>query len=304
MAEKLFDQSILNKLNRLNLIASRVRAGVLKGERRSSKRGSSMEFADYRNYARGDDLRRVDWNVYARLDRPFVKLFEEEEDLSVHVLIDASASMDFPRGPDLTREEHDQHKFRFAQRVGAALGYITLGSGDYLSLTGLIRTTENLTWGPHRGRGRALELIRFVEEMPVGTTLNLDAALHQYAVRNTRPGLLILISDLLNPNGFQDGLAALQNVGHEIALIHILSPEEVKPSLLGDLQLIDVETGASQDVTVDAAMREMYIRRLLQWRDDNAAFCLRRGIHYATVETSTTWDNLILYELRRLGVVR
>lgn len=304
MAEKLFDQSILNKLNRLNLIASRVRAGVLKGERRSSKRGSSMEFADYRNYARGDDLRRVDWNVYARLDRPFVKLFEEEEDLSVHVLIDASASMDFPRGPDLTREEHDQHKFRFAQRVGAALGYITLGSGDYLSLTGLIRTGENLTWGPHRGRGRALELIRFVEEMPVGTTLNLDAALHQYAVRNTRPGLLILISDLLNPSGFQDGLAALQNVGHEIALIHILSPEEVKPSLLGDLQLIDIETGASQDVTVDAAMREMYIRRLLQWRDDNAAFCLRRGIHYATVETSTTWDTLILFELRRMGVVR
>src|SRR4026207_2477449 len=105
MAERLFDEKTLRKLERLTLVARRARAGRMKGERRSTKRGTSIEFADYRNYARGDDLRRVDWNVFARLDRPFIKLLEEEEDLAVHVLLDASRSMDY--GADA------QHKFGY-----------------------------------------------------------------------------------------------------------------------------------------------------------------------------------------------
>src|ERR1041384_3882709 len=118
MAERLFDEKTLRKLERLTLVANRVRAGVMKGERRSSKRGTSIEFADYRNYTRGDDLRRVDWNVFARLERPFIKLFEEEEDLAVHVLLDASRSMDYGT--------ETQHKFSYAQRLAAALGHIAL----------------------------------------------------------------------------------------------------------------------------------------------------------------------------------
>src|SRR5215468_9239284 len=145
MAERLFDEKTLRKLERLTLVASHVRSGVMKGERRSNKRGTSIEFADYRDYTRGDDLRRVDWNVFARLDRPFIKLLEEEEDLAVHLLIDASDSMNWPR----TSAEINQNKFRFAQRVLAGLAHMSLGSGDQLTVTAL--STPNVIWGPFRG---------------------------------------------------------------------------------------------------------------------------------------------------------
>lgn len=298
--ERLFDEKTLRRLDQLTLVASKVRSGVLKGERRSTKRGTSLEFADYRNYARGDDLRRVDWNVFARLERPFIKLFEEEEDLSVHLLIDASASMDWPRpgeGPSET------HKFRFAQRIMAGLGYVALGSGDNLAVTALYGPGLNVTWGPRRGRGHAMPLLDYMSALQPAGKLDLYASLRDYALRTNRPGLAFVISDLLSP-GWQDGVAALQGTGHEVALIHILSPDEIEPPLAGDLQLVDVETGATSDVTIDAGMREMYIRRLLAWRDDATAYCRRRGIHYATMDTGQSWETLILFELRRLGVVK
>ncbi len=301
MADRLFDEKTLRKLERLNLVASRVRAGVMKGERRSTKRGTSIEFADYRNYTRGDDLRRVDWNVFARLERPFIKLLEEEEDLAVHLIIDASESMNWPK-ESAVEQNADQIKFRFAQRVLAGLAYISLGSGDQLTVTAL--GDQNLIWGPYRGRGHTLSLLDFVGKLKTGGITDLSGALKNYAVRGARPGLCFLISDLMSPSGFEDGVAALQGRGFEIGLIHVLSKDEIQPQLAGDLQLIDVETGAPQDVSVDAAMYDLYVRRLISWRDEIGAYCLRRGIHYATVETTTPWEEMILFELRRLGVVR
>lgn len=301
MSERLFDEKTLRQLDQLSLIANRVRVGAMKGERRSVRRGSSLEFADYRNYARGDDLRRVDWNVFARLERPFIKLFEEEEDLAVHVLIDASASMDFPREGE---GDAKHHKFRFAQRVGAALAYIALASGDNVAVTALYGAGLNVTWGAHRGRGRALALLEYVDALKPAGNLDLASALRDYALRYPRAGLCLFLSDLLTPSAWQDGIAALQGVGHEVAIIHLLAPEEIDPPLVGDLQLVDVESGATADVTIDAAMRDLYMRRLLAWRDETAAYCRKRGIHYATVETSTSWETLIMTELRRLGVIR
>ncbi len=297
MPERLFDEKTLRKLERLSLIASRVRAGVMKGERRSNKRGTSIEFADYRNYTRGDDLRRVDWNVYARLDRPFIKLLEEEEDLAVHLLIDASGSMDWPREAD-----NIHHKFTFSQRVLAGLGYISLGSGDQLTVTALGET--NVAWGPLRGRGHGLALLDFIAGLQPGGQTDLSSALRAYAVRTTRPGLCLLISDLMSPTGYQEGLSALQGRGYELGLIQVLSPDEVTPQLAGDLHLVDVESGQSEDVTVDVSMHDLYRRRLLAWREEIGSFCARRGIHYANVETDKPWEELILFELRRLGVIR
>jgi uncharacterized protein (DUF58 family) len=296
-SDRLFDEKTLRKLERLTIIASRVRAGMMKGERRSSKRGTSIEFADYRNYVRGDDLRRVDWNVFARLERPFIKLFEEEEDLAVHLLLDASASMDWP-----LEGEADQNKFTFARRVLAGLGYMALGAGDQLTVTVLGQQT--LTWGPKRGRGFTLPMLDFIAKLSADGAVDLNAGLKTYAKRPGRPGMVLFISDLLSPTGYQDGLSTLQGRGYEIGLIHILSKDEIEPAMSGDLHLVDVETGRGQDVTVDSAMRDLYIQRLLAWRDEIGAFCTRRGIHYATVETSTPWEALLLYELRRLGVVR
>jgi uncharacterized protein (DUF58 family) len=299
VADRVFDEKTLRKLNKLSLVASRVRAGQMKGERRSVRRGTSIEFADYRNYTRGDDLRRLDWNVFARLERPFIKLFEEEEDLAVYLLLDASASMDWPREGDA-----DHHKFTFAQRLIAGLAYISLGTGDRLQVASLGGRRMNALWGPSRGRGYTLGLLDFIGGLEAGNAIDLNTALRDYAIRATRPGLCMIVSDLMSSTGYQDGLATLQSRGHEIALIHTLSPDEVNPPLTGDLQLLDIESNVTQDVSIDAGMRDLYMNRLLAWRDEIGAYCLKRGIYYATVETSTAWDELILYDLRRLGLVK
>lgn len=299
MAERIFDEKTLRKLNKLQIVAKHVRAGQMKGERRSVRRGTSIEFADYRNYARGDDLRRLDWNVYARLDRPFIKLFEEEEDLAVYLLLDASASMDWPR-----EGNPDEHKFTFAQRVIAGLAYISLGSGDRLFVASLGGKRRNAMWGPLRGRGYTLGMLDFIGGLEADSVVDLNTSMRDFAMRTTRPGLCIIVSDLMSATGYQDGLSALQARGHEVTLIHVLSPDEVTPALTGDLQLLDIETNATQDVSVDEGMRDLYVKRLLAWRDEISGFCTKRGIHYATIETSTAWDELILFELRRLGVVK
>jgi uncharacterized protein (DUF58 family) len=312
MPEKLFDERVLRKLEQLTLVASRVRAGVMKGERRSVKRGTSIEFADYREYARGDDLRRVDWNVFARLERPFIKLLEEEEDLAVYLLLDCSKSMDWPQTVDSiagikVNEESplalfDAHKFNFTRRIVAGLAHISLGTGDRLTIAGFSDSGIK-QWGPYRGRGRTLDLHGFLSTLePTGTT-TLNQSLKDYTNRITRPGLVILISDLMSPGGYQDGIAALQGRGNEVAVIHALSPDEVSPPINGDLRLIDLETGTGQDVTIDAGMRDMYERRLAEWRAEINAFCTKRGVHYVTIETSQTWESLILSQLRKLGIV-
>jgi uncharacterized protein (DUF58 family) len=296
--EKLFDEKTRRKMEQLTLIATRVRAGAMKGERRSIKRGTSIEFADYRNYARGDDLRRLDWNIYARLDRPFIKLLEDEEDLAVHLILDASASMDWPQdGP------RDQNKFRYGQRLLAGLAYISLATNDRLALAAVNDiNVERL--GPIRGRGYGLKMLNYVGALKARGAADWNVALKDYAMRGARPGLCFIISDFLTPDGFQDGVNALLGKGYEVGLIHILSPDEVNPPIGGDLRLVDVETNKAQEVTIDGGMRDLYVRRFEEWRNSIRAECTKRGIHYVTVETNTAWEKVILYNLRRLGAVK
>lgn len=293
---KIFDPGTLRKFESLNLIASQVRAGAMKGERRSTKRGTSIEFADYRNYVKGDDLRRIDWNVFARLERPFIKLLEEEEDLAVHFLIDASASMDWPQGG-----QRDHHKFIWGLRVLGGLAYLSLTSGDLVYVNAL-RNDKNHRWGPHRGKAYAMPMLLSLESIYTRGDTDLGEALKEYALRARRPGLCILVSDMMSDN-YQEGLSALQSRGFEVAVIQALSPDEVNPEITGDLRLIDVESGAIQEVTVDAEMRQLYMERLTSWQEEIGDFCMRRGIHFVSAETSMPWEELILYQLRRIGVV-
>jgi uncharacterized protein (DUF58 family) len=297
MAERIFDEETLRKLERLTLTANKVRSGAIKGERRSSKRGTSIEFADYRNYVRGDDLRRVDWNIYARLQRPFIKLLEDEEDLAVYLVLDGSASMDWPRSG-----ERDWHKFLYARRVLAGLAHIALGSGDHVTAT-VLRSDGSLRLGPLRGRGHVLGMLTWLENAYTRGALNFNQALRDFALRTARAGLCVVLTDLMAPEGYEDGLRALQGRGHEVAVIQILSPDEVNPEITGDLKLIDVETGVPQEVTIDLAMRELYLQRLQSWQNEISAYCVRRGIHYIGVETTMPWEQLILSELRRISVV-
>jgi uncharacterized protein (DUF58 family) len=295
---RLFDEKTRRKMEQLTLIATRVRAGAMKGERRSSKRGTSIEFADYRDYARGDDLRRLDWNIYARLERPFIKLLEDEEDLAVHLLIDTSASMNWPQ-----EGEPDQRKFLFAQRLIAGLAHIALATNDRLTLAPL-SPTRTAPFGPVRGRGYGLAMLNYVSGLhPTGPT-DLNSSLRDYAMRGGRPGLCFIISDFFSPNGFQEGINTLLGKGYEVGIIQVLSPDEVEPPVGGDLRLIDIETNTAQEVSIDGGMRELYKKRLAEWQAGIRAECLKRGAHYVAVLTDTPWERVILQDLRRRGAVR
>lgn len=299
MTDILFDETTRRKLEQIMLAAPRVRSGAIKGERRSAKRGTSIEFADYRNYSPGDDLRRLDWNIYARLGRPLTKLYEDEEDLAVYLLIDASASMG---GTDLPGLPTEWNKFTFARRLLAGLAYVSLVSNDRLTVTAL--GGRGGQFGPARGRANGPRLLQYVNGLKAEGANDLNSALRELAVRMGRPGLVILISDLFAPNGFVDGLAALQAKGCEVVVLHLLAPDEIEPALTGDLRLMDVETGAPQEVSIDPGLHGLYMRRVTEWRSGIRAECRKRGIHYQFADTSTPWERLILSGLRREGVVR
>ena len=310
----LFDETSLRKLQQLTLVTSRVRAGALRGERRSLKRGAGLEFADFRDYVPGDDLRRVDWNVYARLDRPYVKLREEEEDLAVHILVDASQSMDWGEGA--------QHKFSYALHLAAALGSIGLSTGDRISVV-MLSEAKHLAQSPEilrrapqndtqwatsevslRGQQYLLHLLKFLEAQQTSGITDLEAVTRRYLIRPRRPGLVIVISDLLSPNGYESALKMLQQRGHEVAIVHVLSPDEVDPPLAGDLRLIDIETGSAQEVSVDGGLRDAYRERVTAWRNAAQTFCRARGVRYLAVQTDRAWDEVVAYDMRKAGMVK
>lgn len=294
----LLTENIRRRLDPLMLVAKKVRSGSMKGDRRSIKRGTSIEFADYRNYVPGDDLRQLDWNIYARLERPYIKLLEDEEDLAVHVILDASASMNFPE-----EGEPDQKKLLFAKRLLAGLGYVSLTSNDRLMLTAI--NDEGMSiFGPVRGRNQGVAMFRYVQNLAADGITDLNIMLKDYALRAGRPGLTIVISDMFSPTGYVDGLNSLLGRGHEVVFIHVLAPEEVTPPLSGDLRLIDVETGQAQEVTVDATMRHIYEQRLTAWRDEIRNECRRRGAHYFTIQTDEPWERLILSDMRKVGLIK
>lgn len=299
MEPLLLEETLRRKLDRLALVATRIRAGSMKGERRSKNRGTSIEFADYRNYTPGDDLRRLDWNVYARLERLYLKLFEDEEDLAVHVLLDASASMNWPQDED----QAGAQKITYARRLFAALAYIGLSDNDRVMLSTL-HDRGGEAFGPSRGRGQVLPMLRYAHDIRASGVTDLNAMLRDYAMRQPRPGLCFVISDFFSPTGYVEGLNALLAKGHEVIVLHVLSRDEVEPPLAGDLRLIDVETGQAQEVSIDATMRQMYVERVEAWQHDIRAECSRRGVKYLPLITDMPLEKVILYEMRRMGIVK
>lgn len=292
----IFDEATLRKLNALTLVANRVRAGRMRGDRRSSKRGTSIEFADFRNYVPGDDLRRLDWNIYARLDKPFIKLFEDEEDLAVHVLLDGSGSMDWGEG--------DENKFTYGRRLAGALGSIALSTGDALTFEQLAAGAGPSSFGPTRGSQNTLRYLAHLETLkPAGQTALNESLLH-FSLAGRRPGLVFLVTDLLDPAGYQDGLNRLLSRGNQMVLLHILAPDELDPPLSGDLKLVDKEFAASQEVSLDPVILQAYNRQLTAWLEAIRAYCSSRDVSYVQISTAVPWDQFILSRLRREGIVK
>ncbi len=300
----MLSEAFLQSLRTLRLNAPRRRVGSLTGERRSVKRGRSVEFADYRNYTPGDDPRRVDWNVYARLERPYIKLFEDEEDLTTHILLDDSPSM-FWQPDEEADGQHLAQKWLCAAQLAVVLGYVALASGDKV----VLETSSFQRFGPKRGVASAAALIAFVERVsatdkrdlraaPTGRRQPLNAWLKRYAL-DARPGLCILISDMLDEGGYTEGFNALGNSRLDVNLLHTLSADELDPQFTGDLRLKDVETANHQDMSLDDAVLSQYRQRLTVWSEAIAAQVRRRGGRYHLTDTSLPIEQIVLKDLRR-----
>jgi uncharacterized protein (DUF58 family) len=284
-----FTPEFLAQLERLTLASRRVFRGRVKGERKSPRRGHSVEFCDYRAYGVGDDLRYVDWNAYARLDRLHVKLFVDEEDLCLHLLVDASASMDFG----------SPTKLDYAVRLAAALGFVGLVGLERVGV-GILRERVAEGWAPTRGRNQFPALLDFLTRVkPAGPT-RLNDAMAAYALRARESGLAVIISDLLDPVGFEAGLRALMERRFDIHLIHLLDPEEMAPELAGDFRLTDAETGEVQEISVDREAIRAYREKLHAFLERAENFCRAHEIGYHRVITDTPVEAFVLAQLKGL----
>jgi len=284
-----FTPEFLAQLERLTLASRRVFRGRVKGERRSPRKGQSVEFADYRAYGVGDDLRYVDWNAYARLDRLHVKLFVDEEDLCLHLLVDASASMDFGHPT----------KLAYAARLAAALGFVGLVGLERVGV-GLMRERTAEGWAPVRGRNQFPALLDFLTGVtPTGAT-RLNDALASYAMRARESGVAVIISDLLDPQGYEAGLRALLERRFDIHLIHLLDPEEMNPDFSGDFRLADAETGEIRELSVDRDALRDYRDKLHGFLERAENFCRSQEIGYHRVITDTPVEEFVLAQLKGL----
>lgn len=286
---RLFGSEFLAQLERLTLASRHTFRGRVKGERRSPRKGHSVEFCDYRAYGIGDDLRYVDWNIYGRLDRLYVKLFVDEEDLCLHLLVDASQSMAFGRPT----------KLGYTVRLAAALGFVGLVNLERVGV-GVLRETTSEGWHPTRGRNQFIALADFLSAVRPGGRTDLNEALTGYAMRSREPGVAVIVSDLLDPNGFEQGVRALLKRRFEIHVVHVLAAEELNPTLAGDLRLEDSETGLVRELTVDGDTIRRYRQRLHEFLERVEGFCRAHEIGYRRTSTDTPVEDFVLSHLRGL----
>jgi uncharacterized protein (DUF58 family) len=289
-SQPLFDSAFLRKLDRLALITRRAMQGEVQGERRSPRRGASVEFSDFRPYTPGDDIRQIDWNLYARMERVFLKLFVAEEELTIHLLVDTTASMDWG----------EPNKYQYALRVAAAFGYIALTNLDRVTVTafGARRQLPGV-----RGKRGALPLFAFLQKLPAGGDGALAEICRRYAQTARNTGPLLLCSDLMDP-GWEDALRSLSSRPFEITIIHTLAPQELRPALDGDFRLLDAESGASVEITADLETLRRYEEHLRAWQAEIESFCNGRGIAYIPADTTVPVEEFVLSHLRRRGALR
>jgi uncharacterized protein (DUF58 family) len=287
MARLLFDTDFLKKLEQLRLTSNRIYHGQGRGEHSTVKIGTSLEFSDYRNYQVGDDYRYIDWNIFSRLDRLFLKVFTAEEDLSIHILLDTSQSMLFGEPP----------KIEYAKRVAAALGYIGLTNLDRVGITTFAAGIHE-SMSPRRGRDHFLGLLEYCDRVTCLGETDFNRAMLEYTFRNRRAGLAIVISDLLDPKGFERGLEALRFGRYDVLLLQILDEEEVRPGYTGPVRLRDLETAREQRLTIDELLLTRYRERVQAWCRHIEEFCLKSQIEYLRTSTLIPFEDLILKYLR------
>ena len=283
----------LKTLDVLALHARKAFTGASKGEKRSTRRGTSVEFADFRAYNAGDDIRRVDWNAYARTDKLYMKMFLEEEDLDVSMLIDSSASMSWG----------EPTKLRAACEIAGALGYIGLVNFDRVSASTF---GEKLVarFPPARGKGAAGQLFNFLEKPQASGIANFAEATRLLSLQARRSGLAIVVSDFLFPEGYETGLKTLAARGFETTVIQVLAREELEPTLRGDFKLVDAEDGSIKEITMTANLLKNYKANLDNYTGGLRAFCLRYGMNYVLTGSDVPVEETVGKMLRATGMVK
>jgi uncharacterized protein (DUF58 family) len=288
-----FDDDFQRKLEYLAIVSRRVFSGRLRAERRTKKSGSGVEFADHREYQPGDDFRYLDWNVYQRLERLLVRLYEEEEDLAIYLVLDTSASMGFGGG----------EKLKYAKKVVAALAYVGLANLDRVSLvTTSDRVMERMP--ETRGKARIFKVFRFLREAEGSGQTDLADALKTFVAQNKRRGLVVLVSDLYDPHGFEKGINVLRYNKFDPFVVHVVDPADAKPKVRGDVLLYDCETGDEREVTVTPGVLRSFGEAYERYLAEVAAFCAGRQVPYVAASLATPFDELILRVFRRGGFLR
>jgi uncharacterized protein (DUF58 family) len=316
MPNALLPPELLRRLEQFQLLAARRAKSSSKGERRSRARGQSVEFADYRNYVQGDDFRYLDWNLYGRLERLFLKLYEEERELPVRIFLDASESMTFG----------EPAKFDFARQLAAAIGYVALSGFDRVSVIpfpdvaarasavpGLQPATSNArpstleaaargALRSVRGKKSSIQFFQNLSALSAGGAVDLNQALRRGALEARQAGVAVVLSDFLDPAGYEPGLNALIGRGFQVDLIQILAPEELAPTNFGDLRLIDSETGGMQEVTFGRYRMKSYQQTVQNFIQRLREYCQGRGINFFTAASNTSLEQLLLKQLRQAEV--
>lgn len=296
MAEQVstfLDPEFLNKLEHLRLVAKRLSRSSAKGEHATSRRGFSLEFSDYRRYQKGDDLRYVDWNVYRRLGRLWLKLFTAEEEMNIYLLLDVSQSM----------AEGEPAKIEYAKKVAAALGYIGIKNLDRVGGASVSASLfAPLALG--RGRKQILTLFRFLAELSCQGETDLRASAQSFSTLFSRPGLVVLLSDLLDPEGWRSGLEELARKKYQLLVIHILDPAELEPGVSGDAALTDVESGRERRLFVDGELARRFREEIKNYFAEIESFCRSRQMDYLRTTTAVPFEDFVLLTLRHAQSVR
>ncbi len=291
--EDLFDDEFQRKLDYLAMVSKRVFSGAMRAERRTKKVGSGVEFADHRDYAPGDDLRYLDWHAYSRFQRLLVRLYEEEEDLSIYFILDSSSSMGFGDG----------EKLRQAKRIAAALAYVGLANLDRVTI---VSATDEISgrMPETRGKARIFRIFRFLNAVQAEGHTDLEDSLKTFAAQHKRKGLAVLLSDLYDQKGFEKGINVLRYNKFEPFVLHITDPADRAPALRGDVRVYDCETGDEREVTVTNQVLQRYAKAYDAYLAEVKRFCTKKQVAYYEANVEVPFDELILRVFRRGGFLR
>lgn len=285
--DPLLDAKTLARLERLQLRTSQRLAGQFSGDHRSQRRGTSLDFADYREYHPGDDFRRIDYHLYARLDQLLLKLFEAEEDVTVRLLVDTSSSMAAPE------------KFRLTKQVAAAIGFVSLVRRDAVTVA-----TFPFHLPPPRFNGRAAlgALLHHLEQIEPGGVTEFANAVGDLLARRSTPGLTVVVSDLLTPD-WATAIRRLPARGDQAAVVHIVDPRDHDPEVGGDIDVVDRETGATVAVSASPMDLRALQTRVREWQDEVADRCRTSGVHYTRIAVGDDLERTLFGSWRAAGMI-